>query len=74
MRSISAADSVSLAVQRTREFLFRPFKWGTYLKLALVAMVTEGIGNNLRSSHHGQGEDTDQPPCRHSTSRRNGLR
>jgi hypothetical protein len=55
MRSISAADSVSLAVQRTREFLFRPFKWGTYLKLALVAMVTEGIGNNLRSSHHGQG-------------------
>ncbi|MGA3334947.1 MAG: hypothetical protein ABSC62_12380 [Terracidiphilus sp.] len=53
MRPISAVDSVSLAIQRTREFLFRPFKWGTYLKLGLVAIVTEGIGNNARSSAHG---------------------
>ncbi|MGD1063168.1 MAG: hypothetical protein ABR860_07885 [Terracidiphilus sp.] len=53
MFPISAADSVSLAIQRTREFLFRPFQWGTYLKLGLVAIITEGIGNNLRSSNHG---------------------
>jgi hypothetical protein len=53
MYSISATDSVSLAIQRTREFLFRPFSWGTYLKLGLVAIVTEGIGNNLNSSKHG---------------------
>jgi membrane-anchored glycerophosphoryl diester phosphodiesterase (GDPDase) len=53
MRSISAADSVSFAVQRTREFFFRPFAWGTYLKLGLVAIITEGIGSNLRSSTHG---------------------
>jgi len=52
MLSISAADSVSLAIQRTREFLFRQFTWGTYLKLGLVAIITEGIGSNLRSPTH----------------------
>src|ERR1700736_6447686 len=55
MHALSAADSVSLAVQRTREFLFRPFNWGTYLKLGLVAIITEGIGSNFNSSsHNGQ--------------------
>jgi len=53
MFPISAADSVSLAIQRTREFLFRPFQWGTYLKLGLVAIITEGIGGHLQSSTHG---------------------
>jgi len=53
MRALSAVDSVSLAVQRTREFLFRPFSWGTYLKLGLVAMITEGSIGNLNSSRHG---------------------
>jgi hypothetical protein len=52
MRAVSAADAVSLAVQRTREFLFRPFNWGTYLKLGLVAIITEGLGNNFNSSNH----------------------
>ncbi len=50
MRAFSATDSVSLAIQRTRDFLFRPFNWGTYLKLGLVAIVTEGLGINLQSS------------------------
>jgi len=50
MRSLSAADSIPAAIQRTREFLFRPFRWGTYLKLGLVAIVTEGLSSNLRSS------------------------
>jgi hypothetical protein len=53
MHSISAVDSVSLAVQRTRDFLFRPFRWGTFLKLGLVAIITEGLGNNPRSGAHG---------------------
>ena len=52
MRAISAADSVSLDIQRTRDFLFRPFNWGTYLKLGLVAIITEGLGSNLHSSSH----------------------
>jgi hypothetical protein len=53
MRSINAADAVSPAIQRTKDFLFRPFSWGTYLKLGLVAIITEGVGNNFRSSSHG---------------------
>jgi hypothetical protein len=53
MRAISAVDAVSAAIQRTREFLFRPFSWGTYLKLGLVAIITEGIGSNFHSSTQG---------------------
>ncbi len=53
MRPISAADSVSLAIHRTREFLFTPFNWGDYLKLGLVAIITEGIGGHAGSSSHG---------------------
>jgi hypothetical protein len=52
MRAISAADAVSLAVQRTRDFLFRPFNWRSYLKLGLVAIVTEGLFSNPNSSSH----------------------
>lgn len=53
MRAISAADAISLAVGRTRELLFRRFNWATFLKLGLVAIITEGISGNLRSSSHG---------------------
>jgi hypothetical protein len=66
MRAVSAADSVSLAVQRTREFLFNPFNWGTYLKLGLVAIVTEGVGENFSSSSHGGGGSTGQGPSLHA--------
>jgi hypothetical protein len=52
MQAISAADSVSFAVQRTRDFLFRPFRWGTFLKLGLVAVITEGIGGNSHINHN----------------------
>jgi hypothetical protein len=68
MRAISAADAVSPAIQRTREFLFRPFAWGTYLKLGLVAIVTEGLGGNLRSSSHSNHPSGQVPhvPMMHS--------
>jgi hypothetical protein len=65
MRAISAADAVSPAIQRTREFLFKPFSWGTYLKLGLVAIVTEGLGSNLRSSSH-RGQSPGHMPNFHS--------
>lgn len=63
MYAISAADAISPAIQRTRNFLFRPFRLGTFLKLCLVALITEGFGNNFSSSwnkhheasHHGAG-------------------
>ena len=44
MRAISAADSVSLAVQRTRQFLFTNFSWGTYLKLGWSPSSLKGSG------------------------------
>lgn len=53
MFPISAADAISPAVRRTRDFLFRPFRPGTYVKLCLVALLTEGIGGNF-SSHGGR--------------------
>jgi hypothetical protein len=54
MQPISAVDAVALAIERTRQFLFRPFKWSTFLKLGLVAIITEGVGSNFRSStSHG---------------------
>jgi len=52
MRTFSAADSVSPAMQRTRDFLFRPFNWKTYLKLGLIAIITEGAGRSFHSSSH----------------------
>ncbi|MGA2752483.1 MAG: hypothetical protein ABSE53_01855 [Terracidiphilus sp.] len=66
MRPISAVDAVSPAIERTREFLFRPFKWGTYLKLGLVAIITEGLGSNFHSStprgDHGGGSGVGHVP------------
>ncbi len=60
MLAISAVDSVSLAIQRTREFLFRQFTWGTFLKLSLVAIITEGLGS-FRSSSHSFGSSEPAP-------------
>ncbi|MGO9338983.1 MAG: hypothetical protein ACLPY1_15935 [Terracidiphilus sp.] len=68
MRAISAADSVSPAIERTKVFLFRPFNWGTYLKLGLVAIITEGLGSNLNSSSHNNqsgGHGPSMPPIFH---------
>ncbi len=65
MRAISAADAVSPAIQRTRDFLFKPFSWGTYLKLGLVAIVTEGTGSNF-SSHSNRGSSGGHGPVIHS--------
>jgi hypothetical protein len=51
MRAFSAADAISPAINRTRDFLFAPpFRWTTFLKLCLVAAITEGIGTNLQSN------------------------
>jgi hypothetical protein len=62
MRTFSAADSVSLAVQRTREFLFASFNWGTFLKLGLVAIITEGSWSSLRSSSGGRSHSSGPGP------------
>src|SRR6185437_3995824 len=43
MRILSATDAISPAVSRTRDLLFRPFHWGTFLKLSAVAVITERL-------------------------------
>lgn len=53
MYVLSATEAISPALNRTRDLLFRPFRWGTYLKLCGVAVLTEGTWANLRS--HGSG-------------------
>ena len=55
MLPISAAEAVSPAINRTRQFLFAPpFRWGTFLKLCLVAAITEGLGTNLRTAFNNK--------------------
>jgi hypothetical protein len=51
MRALSAVEAISPAINRTREFFFAPpFRWTTFLKLCLVAAITEGIGTNIQSN------------------------
>lgn len=50
MIPLSAPDAIAPALERMRGFLFRPFRLGTFLKLCLVALVTEGFGEHFRSS------------------------
>jgi hypothetical protein len=51
---LTAAEAVLPAIKRTRRFLFQPFRFSTYLKLCLVALLTEGLGGNNHFSHtHG---------------------
>src|SRR5580704_4416620 len=67
MQPISAVDAVAPAIERTKQFLFRPFKWSTFLKLGLVAIITEGLGSNFHSSNShgghaaGNGRGADSP-------------
>lgn len=51
---ISAADAIAPALQRTRAFLFRPFRLGTYLKLSLVAVLTEGSTGSGNFNNFGR--------------------
>ena len=53
MLVISAVDAISPAIQRTITFLFRPFRLSTYLKLCVVAILTEGFGGNFNFSGPG---------------------
>ncbi|HTV06467.1 MAG TPA: hypothetical protein VME86_13955 [Acidobacteriaceae bacterium] len=50
MLPISALDAIGPAIQRTRTFLFRPFRLPTFLKLCLVTLFTEGFGGNFNFS------------------------
>jgi hypothetical protein len=62
MQLLSAADAIAPAVNRTRNYLFRPFELGTYLKICLVAVITEGLGGNFNSSMPGGGHRANSQP------------
>jgi hypothetical protein len=48
MKVYSASQAVWPAIQRTTRFLFCPFAWETFLKLASVAVITEGVVVNVK--------------------------
>jgi hypothetical protein len=52
MLALSATEAITPALSRTRRLLFQPFRWGTYLKLCAVAVITEGFSGNSNFSHH----------------------
>jgi hypothetical protein len=58
MRAFSAAQALSPAVERTKDLLFRPFRWATFLKLCAVALFTEGSSGNFNSLRHGARTET----------------
>ncbi|HKF47560.1 MAG TPA: hypothetical protein VKB38_09405 [Terracidiphilus sp.] len=52
MQILSAAEAISPALNRTKRLLFQPFRFGTFLKLCAVAVVTEGFSGNWRFNDH----------------------
>ena len=68
MTNYSATAVISPAIERTRDFLFRPFNLGRFLKLTLVALLTEGgmascnFNSSVPSGHSGgQASPLDAP-------------
>jgi hypothetical protein len=43
MRPLSASQALAPAFRRTRQLLYRPFRWSSHLKLTLAAVLAEGI-------------------------------
>jgi hypothetical protein len=58
MANPSAIQVISPAIERTRSYLFRPFRLGRFLKLTLVAALTEGgmSSCNFNSGSHNLGD------------------
>ncbi len=67
MNVFSATQAISPAIDRTKHYLFHPFKWSTYLKLSVVACLTEGGSTgsnsnfNLPSGHHTSSSSSSFP-------------
>jgi hypothetical protein len=73
MQVFSASQAIAPAIERTRNLLFRPFRWGTYLKLCTVAVLTEGFGGNFNfsgpsNSSHSTGTPSPSTTLFHFTS------
>lgn len=53
MQYLTAPEAISPALNRTASLLFRPFRWGSFLKLCAVAVLTEGASGNYRMGNPG---------------------
>jgi hypothetical protein len=58
MSDYSATSVITPAIERTRQYLFRPFYLGRFLKLTLVGLVTEG---GMSSCNFNSGTNTNVP-------------
>jgi hypothetical protein len=52
MSNFSAAQVISPAIERTKLFLLKPFRLGRFLKLTLVAVLTEGGVSSCNFNSH----------------------
>jgi hypothetical protein len=55
MQVFSATQAISPAVERTKSLLFRPFEWGSFLKLCFIAILTEGSSGGFNAGSPGGG-------------------
>ena len=62
MQFLTAPEAVSPALNRTASLLFRPFRWGNYLKLCAVAVLTEGASGNFHMNNPGHNPPTAPAP------------
>lgn len=58
MLLVSATQAIAPAIERTRNLLFRPFRWGIFLKLCAIAVFTEGFSGNFNFSHGSRASHT----------------
>lgn len=64
MRPLSATEAISPAIRRTTDLLARPFRLGTFLKIAFIACLAEFGGVNLNfNSSLGRGNGHTLPPA-----------
>jgi len=54
MRPLSASEAIGPALERTRDVLARPFRFGTFLKIAAVAFFAQ-IGGGFSFNYPGRG-------------------
>src|SRR3954453_13246362 len=68
-KPLSAVDSIRPAVDRTEKFLFEPFRWARWWRVALLGLATgefasqggcnfRGLGNLDKISHPGTGNSS----------------
>ncbi len=72
MPQLSAIDAISITLEHTKQQLFRPFRWGQWLRLALLGLMTGELSsgggcntggsfpNSFPTNHPPQGGGGDQ--------------